>query len=312
MDTRILALIMFVLALVLCPLLPGLINRVKARFAGRAGPPLLQKYYDLRKLLGRDVVYSTTATWVFRACPVVVPGAAVAAAALTPFGRGGSLLSFPGDFLIWAGAFTCARVFMILAALDVGSSFEGMGGSREAWYAVLAEPALFLAMGVLAVISRDSSLSGFFLSLTPETTARHFMPLLFAALALFVVALSENARIPVDDPTTHLELTMIHEVMILDHSGPDLALVEYGGMLKLWVMGALAVGAAVPVDIGSMWLDTACFLGGMLVFAVIIGTVESVMARLKLVRVPQLLVGAVVLAAMAVVMVAVEFSRNSG
>ncbi len=304
MDTAFLSILMFALALLLCPLLPGVINRVKARFAGRTGPPVLQKYYDLRKLLGRDVVYSTTSTWVFRACPVVVPGAALAAAALTPFGRGGSLVSFQGDFLIWAGSFACARVFMILAALDVGSSFEGMGGSREAWYAALAEPALFLALGVLAVISGDSSLSGFFLSLTPETTARHFMPLLFAALGLFIVVLSENARIPVDDPATHLELTMIHEVMILDHSGPDLALIEYGAMLKLWVMGALAVGAAVPVDIGSLWLDTGCFLAGMLVFAFIAGVVESVMARLKLVRVPQLLVGAVVLAAMAVVMVA--------
>lgn len=304
MDARILSVLMFVIALACCPLLPGVVNRVKALFAGRRGPPLLQKYYDLAKLLRRDVVYSDTATWLFRACPVVVPGAALAAAALTPFGRAGALFSFHGDFLIWAGAFTCARVFIILGALDVGSSFEGMGGSREAWYAVLAEPALFLAMAALAVISRDYSLSGFFLSLTPEVTARHFMALLFAALALFGVILAENARIPVDDPTTHLELTMIHEVMILDHSGPDLAFIEYGAMLKLWVMGAFAVGAAVPVNIGSVWLDTGCFLAGMFVFAVLVGVVESSMARLRLVRVPQFLVGAVVLGAMAVIMVA--------
>ncbi|MDR1745236.1 MAG: NADH-quinone oxidoreductase subunit H [Planctomycetota bacterium] len=307
MEARILQAVMFALALLLCPLLPGIINRVKARFAGRQGPPLLQRYYDLRKLLKRGTVYSGTATWLFRACPVAVPGAALAAAILTPFGRGGALFSFEGDFLVWAGAFTCARVFMILAALDVGSSFEGMGSSREAWYAALAEPAIFLFMAALAVISREYSLSGFFLSLTPETTARHLMALLFAALALFVAILAENARIPVDDPATHLELTMIHEVMLLDHSGPDLAFIEYGSMLKLWVMGALAVGAAVPVDIGSPLLDTACFLAGMLVFAVLIGVLESVMARLRLVRVPQLLVGALVLAAMTVIMVA----RNS-
>ena len=307
MDARIFSILMFVAALALCPLLLGVVNRVKARFAGRQGPPLLQKYYDLRKLLARDVVYSQTSTWLFRACPVAVLGAALTAATLTPFGRGGALFSFQGDFIVWAGAFTFARVIMILAALDVGSSFEGMGGSREAWYAVLAEPALFLAMAALAVISRDLSLSGFFLSLTPETTARHFMALLFAAVALFVVVLAENARIPVDDPTTHLELTMIHEVMILDHSGPDLAFIEYGAMLKLWVMGALAVGAAVPVNIGSLWLDTACFLAGMLVFAIVVGIVESAMARLRLVRVPQLLVGALILAAMTVIMVA----RNS-
>lgn len=299
--------VMFVLALLLPPLLPGIINRVKARFAGRQGPPLLQRYYDLWKLLRRDSVYSETSTWLFRACPVVVPAAAIAAALLTPFGRGGALFSFEGDFLVWAGAFTCARVFMILAALDVGSSFEGMGSSREAWYAALAEPAILLSMAALAVISREHTLSGFFLSLTPETTARHLMALLFAALGLFIVTLAENARIPVDDPATHLELTMIHEVMILDHSGVDLAFIEYGSMLKLWVMSALAVGAAVPVNIGSPLLDTACFLAGMFLFAVLIGTVESVMARLRLVRVPQLLVGALVLAALTVIMVV----RNS-
>lgn len=298
------AFIMFALALAGCPLLLGVVNRVKALFAGRNGPPLLQKYYDLGKLLRKDLVYSRTATWIFRACPVAVLAGSLAAAILTPFGRGGALFGFQGDFLVWAGAFTMARVFMILAALDVGSSFEGMGGSREAWYAALAEPALFLALAALASIARDYSLSGFFLSLTPETTGRHVMALLFAAAALFLTALAENCRIPVDDPATHLELTMIHEVMILDHSGPDLALIEYASALKIWVMGALAVGAAVPVEIGSWWLDMGCFLAGMFVFAVLIGVVESVMARLKLVRVPQFLLGALVMAAISVILVA--------
>lgn len=307
MDASTLSLVMFILALTLCPFMLGVVNRVKARFAGRRGPPLLQVYYDLRKLAAKDLVYSETSTWIFRACPVVVFGGVLAAAVMTPFGRGGALFSFQGDFLIWAGALTLARVFMILAALDVGSSFEGMGASREVWYAVLVEPALFLAMAALAVISRDFSMTGFFLSLTPEVTGRHFMALLFAAAALFVAALAENARMPVDDPTTHLELTMIHEVMILDHSGPDLAMLEYASALKLWVMGALAVGAAVPVNIGSVWLDSACFLAGMLVFSLAVGVVESVMARMKLVRVPQLLVGSAVLAAMALILVARNF-----
>jgi formate hydrogenlyase subunit 4 len=298
---------MFVLTLAGCPLLLGIVNRVKALFAGRNGPPLLQKYYDLAKLLRKDLVYSDTSTWIFRACPVAVLAGSLAAAVLTPFGRGGALLSFQGDFLVWAGAFTLARVFMILAALDVGSSFEGMGGSREAWYAALTEPALFLALAALAAIARDYSLTGFFLSLTPETTAKHFMALLFAAFALFLVALAENSRIPVDDPATHLELTMIHEVMILDHSGPDLAIIEYAAMLKIWVMGSLVAGAAVPVDIGDWWLDAACFLAGMAAFAAALGAVESTMARFKLVRVPQFLAGALVLAVLSVVMMARNF-----
>lgn len=303
MNRTLLSFIMFVLSLLLCPLLLGVINRVKAKFAGRRGQPLLQRYYDIAKLLRKDLVYSTTSTWVFRACPVAVLAAGLAAAALTPFGRAAALVSFQGDFLVWAGAFTLTRVVMILAALDVGSSFEGMGGSREAWYAVLTEPAIYMAMAALAVISHDYSLTGFFQALTPQMTGRHLMALLFAGVTFFLVTLAENSRIPVDDPTTHLELTMIHEVMILDHSGPDLALIEYGSALKLWVMGALAVGAAVPVGIGSWCLDSLCFLGGMLVFGILVGVVESVMARLKLVRVPQLLLGGVVVAAMAVMMV---------
>ena len=298
------SLTMFLATLILCPLFLGVVNRVKAKFGGRRGPPLLQVYYDLRKLAAKNLTYSTTAGWVFRACPTMVLGGSLAAALLTPLGSGYAVVHFQGDFLIWVGAFTLARVFMILAALDVGSSFEGMGGSREAWYAVLAEPALFLTMAALSVVSRDFSLSGFFLALTPEVTARHFMALIFAALALLLVCLAENSRMPVDDPTTHLELTMIHEVMILDHSGPDLAMIEYGSALKLWVMGALAVGMAVPVKIGSPWLDAACFLAGMFAFAIAVGAVESTMARLRLVRVPQFLIGAAVLAALALIIVA--------
>lgn len=305
--TLLLPILMLVAALALCPLMLGVVNRVKAKVAGRRGPPLLQVYYDMRKLARKDMVYSETAGWLFRACPVAAAAGALAAALLTPMGARSAVLAFPGDFLVWAGAFTLARIIMILAALDVGSSFEGMGGSREAWYAVLAEPALFLAMAALAVISRDLSLSGFFVSLTPEVTGEHFMAMLFAGLALLLVALAENARIPVDDPTTHLELTMIHEVMVLDHSGPDLAMIEYGSALKLWVMGALAVGTVVPLGIANPWLDAGVFLAGMFAFAVIVGGIESAMARLRLVRVPQFLVGAIVLAAMSLVLVARNF-----
>lgn len=295
------ALVMFAASVALCPLLLGVVNRVKAFFGGRRGPPLVQVYRDIAKLAAKDAVYSDASTWIFRACPVAVLAAALAAGLLTPQG-GPALLSFQGDFLVWVGAFTMARVFMILAGLDVGSSFEGMGGSREAWFAALAEPALFLAMAALAVISGARSLSGFYLALTPRTSGDHIVVLLFAALAIFLAALAENARIPVDDPATHLELTMVHEVMILDHSGPDLAILTYGSALKLWVMGALAVGMAVPVQIGSVWLDAVCFLAGMLAFALAVGVVESVMARMRFGRVPQFLVGAAVLASLAIIM----------
>ncbi|MCC8180981.1 MAG: NADH-quinone oxidoreductase subunit H [Planctomycetes bacterium] len=296
------SLAMLAAALLLCPLLSGIINRVKAVAAGRQGKPLLQLYRDLAKLAKKDVVYPTASTWIFRACPALVAGAAVAAALVTPLGGGAAALSFQGDFAVWVGAFALARMFMVLAALDVGSSFEGMGASREIWFAALAEGALYLVLAALTVISGGYSLSDFYTALTPSHSTDHVIALIFAGLALFLLALVENARIPIDDPTTHLELTMIHEVMILDHGGPDLAMIQYGSALKLWVMGGLVVGLAVPVRIGSAWLDAGCFLIGMAVFAALIGIVESAMARLRFARAPQFIIGAGVLAGLSIVL----------
>ncbi len=293
-----------VLAMLLAPMLPGVINRVKAWVGGRRGPPLLQAYHDLRKLLHKGAVYSTTTTWVFVAGPIVGLACVATALLVVPLGGVPGLLAFSGDFLLVAYLLGLMRFLTILAALDTGSSFEGMGASREAFYSALAEPALLLGLAAMAAQSQSLSLSAIYAAVTPSAMTSFAGPaLLLVAAALLIVFLAENARIPIDDPNTHLELTMIHEVMVLDHGGPDLAMVQYGAMLKLWVLGALLVGILVPVRSGWWGVDLAAGIGGMTVLAALVGAVESTIARLRLVRVPQFLVAASVLSILALVLV---------
>jgi len=286
------------LALVLSPLLFGVINRTKAFFAGRRGQPLLQLYFDLWKLLRKGAVYSRTTTWIFRAGPVIGLAAALVAAMLMPLGNFPALIAFPADFLLFAGLLGLMRFVTVVAALDTGSSFEGMGASREVFFSALAEPALFVALVTLARQAGQLSLSTMF----GPVSGAHWLDsgpvLALTVIVLMIVMLAENARIPVDDPNTHLELTMIHEVMVLDHSGPDFAFILYGAALKLWLFAALIVGMVLPAT-DHAWLDLLLATGGMFVVAVAVGVIESIMARLRLLVVPQLLVGAGVLAAMA-------------
>jgi formate hydrogenlyase subunit 4 len=297
------AIVAYLAFLLLSPLLLGVVNRVKAVFAGRTGAPLLQPYHDLRRLLGKQAVYSRTTTWVFRAGPVVGLAAVVSAGLLMSFGGALALLPFPGDFVLFAYLLGLGRFFTALAALDTGSSFEGMGAAREVTFASFAEPALFLCLVVLVRATGSLSLSGMLRAELPEIWHAQGPPLLLAAVALLAVALAENARIPVDDPDTHLELTMIHEVMVLDHSGPDLALIQYGAALKLFLFGALVVRLALGFPFSSPWWSLLAFLGGMALFAVVLGTIESTTARLKLARVPQFLVAASALAVFSLVLI---------
>lgn len=286
------------LALLLAPLLLGIVNRVKARFAGRQGKPLLQTYFDLAKLLRKGVVVSHTTSWMFVAGPSVSLAATLCALLLVPAGGAMAPVRFAGDFMLMAYLLGLSRLALILAALDTGSSFEGMGASREACFSALAEPVLFLCF--LCLVSRSDGLS---LSAMLQAPAGQLAPeALFVPAVLFVLLLTENARIPVDDPNTHLELTMIHEVMVLDHSGPDLGCIVYGAALKLWLFSALVVGCLVPVHGLPPLAAWGVWLGAMGLMAVLVGLVESGMARLRLVRVPRLLGGAGALAALSLVL----------
>ncbi|HPF98465.1 MAG TPA: NADH-quinone oxidoreductase subunit H [Kiritimatiellia bacterium] len=290
------------LALLLAPAVSGVINKVKALFAGRRGPPVLQLYFDLFKLLAKGAVYSRTTSWLFRAGPVVSVAALISVLLIIPFG-GPSLLSFPGDLAVGFYLLAIARFFTVLAAMDTGSSFEGMGASREVQFSALAEPALFLGFAVLIRMTGQFSFSEIFGSMTASTWATQAPALILVAVVLMVVLLAENARIPVDDPNTHLELTMIHEVMVLDHGGPDFALILYASSLKLWVFASWFAGLVVPRGVGSPAASLAATLGGVLLAAVLVGVIESIMARLRLLRVPQLLLGAAALAAVALLLV---------
>jgi formate hydrogenlyase subunit 4 len=291
-------------ALGLAPLLLGVTNRTKAAMAGRLGQPLLQPYHDVMKLLRKGAVYSRTSTWVFRAGPVVGLAAVTLASALVPFGGAPALVAFPGDLFLFVYLLAVSRFFTVIAALDTGSSFEGMGASREVTFSTLAEPTLLLGLAVVARRTGSLSLSTMLGGVTGSVWAEAAPVLALVAAALLVVFLAENGRIPVDDPATHLELTMIHEAMVLDHGGPDLAFILYGAALKLWLLGALLVALAVPVHSGIGWAAAAAATAGMIVLAVVTGLIESQMARLRLVHVPNLLVGATVLSVLALLLIA--------
>jgi formate hydrogenlyase subunit 4 len=284
------------LLLVMPPLLLGVINKTKAWFAGRLGPPLLQPYRDVWKLLRKGAVYSRTTTWLFRAGPIVSLAAVLCAGLVLPLAADTSPLGFPGDVVVFAYLLGLARFFTMVAALDTGSSFEGMGASREAAFSALAEPALFLSMAILCVPAKSATFGDAFRELPWTTWGFEHPTYLAAALSLFAVLLAENSRIPVDDPNTHLELTMVHEVMVLDHGGPDLGFILYGSAVKLFVIGALLAHILLPIPAGGGWRGIALLCGGELALAALVGVVESVMARLRLPRVPQFLVGAAVLA----------------
>jgi formate hydrogenlyase subunit 4 len=283
-------------ALVLAPLLLGLINRTKAFVAGRRGPPLLQPYRDVVKAVRRGAVYGEVTSWVFRLGAVANLGALAAALLVAPLGGIAAPVSFAGDLIVLVGLLALARFATVLAALDTGSSFEGMGASREAHFAVLAEPALLLALATLARAAGAMSLTAIYGALTSALWAAALPSLALVAMTLLVLELVENSRIPVDDPTTHLELTMIHEVMVLDHSGPDFAYIQYAAALKLWLVGSLLVGLVVPVR-GEWWLCLPAMLLGMAVLGAVIGMIESAMARYRLLKVPQFIVGAATLSA---------------
>ena len=291
-----------VVALLAAPLLIGVINRTKALVAGRRGPPLVQGYRDIRKLLARGGVYSITSTWVLRLGPVVSLAGLVLALLVVPLGGVGAPIAFPGDLVVMVGLFGLGRFLTMLAALDTGSSFEGMGASREAYFGALAEPAMFLALAAVVRVSGEFSLSGAYAAIGPELWASAFPVLALICVTFLALELVENSRMPVDDPTTHLELTMIHEVMVLDHCGPDLGFIHYGSALKLWLVGALLVGITVPVRSGNPFVDLLAGLAGLALLGVLIGVIESFVARLRLVQTPQFIVAAGAFSAVALVM----------
>lgn len=277
-----------VLWLALAPLLPGIVNRVKAWVAGRRGPPVLQLYYDLARLWRKGVVLSHLASPGFVAGPAVAWVALVAAASLVPLGPLGGGVGFEGDAILMIYLLALARFATAWAAMETGSAFEGMGAAREVSYAVLSEAAVITAVLTLSIQSGSVSLSAM---LAPAAGAGAVL----LAVGWFTVLLAENCRVPFDDPNTHLELTMIHEVMVLDHSGPPLAVVLHGASVKLLLFSVFLVEAVLPLGGLSRVASAACLVAGVLGVGLAVGLAESLLARCAFRRVPLLLTTAFLL-----------------
>jgi formate hydrogenlyase subunit 4 len=274
--------------LLLAPLLPGIINKVKAWVAGRRGPPVLQLYYDIARLWKKEVVMSTFASPAFIILPAVTWMALLGAAMLVPLGPLGSGLSFRGDALLMLYLLALGRFCTAWAAMETGSAFEGMGTVREVSYAVLTEAAMIAAVLSLSVQSGSIALATM---LAPASGAGAVL----LAAGLFIVLLAENCRVPFDDPDTHLELTMIHEAMVLDHSGPPLAVILHGAALKLLLFTVLLVQAVLPLGQLQPLAAAGLLAGSVLCVTVGVGLVESLLARFAFRRVPLLLTAAFLL-----------------
>ncbi len=296
-----LALLVLLLA---APLVPGVANRTKSFLTGRRGAPVWQLYADLWKLLRRGTVCSRTTTLVFRLAPLALPATTIVAAALVPLDGRASLIRFSGDAVAFAYLLGLGRFLLVLAALDTGSSFEGMGASREVTFASLIEPGLFVALAALGVAARDISLTGMLGGAAQLRWTAVAPALAMIAGSLFALTLAECSRVPVDDPATHLELTMVHEVMVLDHSGPDLALILYASALKLGLFASIILGVLMPAQRPAGALAAVVLLGGMLLLGVAVGVVESSIARLRLPKVPLYIASGGALALFGLILVA--------
>jgi len=298
------------LLVAIAPLVRGVIARLKARIQNRHGASVWRPYADLVKLFRKEDLVPPSASVVFRFAPPIVFAATVTAAAFVPVLHGSALLGTTGDFILFVYLLALSRFFLSLGAIDGGSSFGGMGASREALVSTLAELPLLLGLVAVAILAHTATLAG----IVQWTLRQDFTQisavhaLAFAALAL--VAIAETGRIPVDNPTTHLELTMIHEAMVLEYSGPSLALIEWASAVKLSVLLALLIGVFAPwgmaggVSVPALALATLGFLLKVFVLALAIAVVESSIAKLRMYLVPDFLGVASALAILAVVFTA--------
>ncbi len=290
-----------VLVLAFAPLVTGFVRKVKARLLRRQGPPLIQPYRDLARLMRKDAVVAEGASWLFRAAPYIVFAATWVAAALVPTFAGGLVFSWTADLIAIIALLGTARFFLALAGMDVGTAFGGIGSSREMMISSFAEPAMMLTMFALALVAGSTQLATVSAVLaTPEVGLR--VSLAMALIALVIVALAENARIPVDNPATHLELTMVHEAMVLEYSGRHLAMIELAAMLKLVLYLSLIACVFVPWGIAPAGADIATFTAGALLWlgklavgGFLLAMFETSIAKMRVFRVPDFLGAALML-----------------
>jgi formate hydrogenlyase subunit 4 len=288
------------------PLIVGLVRMLKARLVGRRGADLWQPYRDLRKLIGKTPVVSTTTSWIFRFTPYVVAAAMLVATLIVPVVLVRPALAFAGNAFLLMSLFVLATFFLALAGLDAGSAFGGMGSSREVAIAALAEPTVILAVFALAMRANTVNLGAVAERIGREPALAINPGHLLAFAAVFIVMLAETGRLPVDNPATHLELTMIHEAMVLEYSGRYLALIEWASAMKLMLFMTLLANLFLPWGLPA-GTGVAALIGGVLVLAVklailavALALIETAVAKLRLFRVPELLAGSFALALLSV------------
>jgi formate hydrogenlyase subunit 4 len=309
--TAIINLLQLLLLLLAAPLLRGVISKLKARIQKRQGASVWRPYSDLWKLLHKEELVPPTASAVFRAAPVIGFAAIVVAAAFLPLLQTAALFSLEGDMFLFVYLLAIGRFAVSLGSLDGGSAFGGMGSSREALVAALAEAPLFLVLTALAILARSSSLSG----IAAWTTRQNFFDVstvhILAFVALAIVAVAETGRVPVDNPTTHLELTMIHEAMVLEYSGPALALIEWSQAIKLHLVAALMIGLFAPWGMAlaagpaALAISFALYCVKLVCLALVLSLVESSVAKMRMYVVPDFLRVASALALLAVIFTAI-------
>jgi formate hydrogenlyase subunit 4 len=288
------------------PLLTGIVRTLKARLVGRRGPLPWQPYYDLGKLLRKDRVVSTTTSWVFTITPFILAGTMLASALIVPLVVSRPVLGFAGNIIVLMYLFLLETFFLALAGLDAGSAFGGMGSSRAVAVAALGEPTLIVAVFALAMRAGTINLGGVVERFALEPGLALNPGHLLAFTAFFIVMLAETGRLPVDNPATHLELTMIHEAMVLEYSGPDLALVEWASSMKLFLSLALLANLFFPWGVptaakaGSLLVGTLVLGGKLALLATMLAVIETSVAKLRLFRVPELLAGSFALAVLSV------------
>ena len=302
-----------VLVLALAPLLTGFIRKVKARLNRRQGPPLLQPYRDLTKLLNKEVVLAENASWLFRVTPYLIFATTWVAAALVPTFAAGLLFSWSADLIAIIALLGSARFFLALAGMEIGTSFGGIGSSREVMIASLAVPAMIMIVFTLALVAGSTQLSTMSEMLAAGVGLRVSLGL--ALIALFLVAIAENARIPVDNPATHLELTMVHEAMILEYSGRHLAVVELAGSLKLLLYLSLIACVFLPWSVAPAGAGFGPLALGFLLYVVklavgggLLGFFETTIAKMRVFRVPDFLGAGLMLGILAVLLLFVTRS----
>ena len=275
-----------ILILFLAPfILLGLLKKTKAFWSGRKGVSVLQPLWDFLRLMKKDAVYSKTTSWVFRFAPIASFSAIVFASLFVPLASGRAIIDIPFAFIIFAYVLGFGKFFSIISALDTGSSFEGMGASREACFSTIVEPAFFIMMASVIALSQNYSFESLKLILA-NAGVYGYLIIALAVMTLFIMLLVESCRVPVDDPTTHLELTMIHEVMILDNSGVDLGFITWGAAIKMFLFEALIANILLGNlhGVNDLWA-ILIFLAVVALISIIVGTVESAIARFRMTHV---------------------------